>query len=135
MQEFFLIFDKKCQPITYRWLLLFIALSLKLFWEKKSFLLNQSNEIHFAAYSWAPIIKGKSNTLSSNGISLNVTLISTACPGLLADKLKKFFDGSEERGNTAMKLFPHYCHFQITSLPYLICHSPPLSFKLTVKFL
>ena len=35
--------------------------------------------------------------------------------GLLADKLRKIFDESWERGNTAMKEFSYCCHFQITS--------------------
>ena len=67
-----------------------LLLSLKLFSEKKSVLLkltplitllprlHQSNEIHFVASWWALIIKGRCNTLCSNDISLNVTLISTA---------------------------------------------------------
>ena len=36
--------------------------------------------------------------------------------GLSADKLKNIFDGSRERKNTAMRLFPCCCHFQIASV-------------------
>ena len=36
--------------------------------------------------------------------------------GLLADELKNIFDRGGESGNTAMKLFPHCCRFQITSV-------------------
>ena len=40
--------------------------------------------------------------------------------GMLADKLKKHLRRDpapfEERGNTAMKLFPYFCHFQIISV-------------------
>ena len=86
----FLIFDKKCRPITFRWLLLLIAFTQVVFREKVCFIettsINyyftetyQSKEIHFAASWWALIIKGRCNTLCSNDISLNVTLISTAC--------------------------------------------------------
>ena len=71
--------------------LLYLLPSLKLFSEKKSVLLklphlitllprlHQSNEIHFVTSWWALITKGRCNTLCSNDISLNVTLISTAC--------------------------------------------------------
>ena len=110
----------------------YLLLSLKLFSEKKSLSLkltnlivllprlDQSNEIHFAASWWALIIKGRCNTLCSNDISLNVTLIATTwlllSLWLLADKLKNVFEGSGEKENTATKLFPYCCHFQITSV-------------------
>ena len=35
---------------------------------------------------------------------------------LLVDKLKNILDGSGERENTAMQLFPCCSHFQITSV-------------------
>ena len=134
---FFVIFDKKCRAITFKCLLLFIALGQVVFKEKVNFInttsfnysstktwlisflriwshllkksvmenfifcaviyniFNQSNGTHFAVPCWEPIIiKGICNTLCSNGISLNVTLVSTACPGLLVNKLKNIFDGS-----------------------------------------
>ena len=86
---FFLNFDKKCRPITFRWLLLLIAFTQVVF--RESFIeiasfnysftetWDQSNKIHFAASWWALIVKGRCNTLCSNDISLNVTLISTVC--------------------------------------------------------
>ena len=63
----FFIFDKKCRPITFKWLLLFIAFTQVVFTEKVSVLLKlphlitllrrheQSNEIHFSA-SWSALI-------------------------------------------------------------------------------
>ena len=77
LQVFFLNFDKKCRPITFRWLILFILKLPHLITLLPR--LHQSNEIHFVASWWALIIKGRCNTLCSNDISLNVTLISTAC--------------------------------------------------------
>ena len=116
-----------CRPITFRWLLLFIAFTQVVFREKVllklphliTFLLrlDQSNETHFAASWWALIIKGRCNTLCSNDISLNVTLISTAYHWIVSSQIKKkIFDGSGESGNTAMKLFSYYCHFQVPSV-------------------
>ena len=101
----------------FRCLLLF---SLKLFSQKKSVLLkltrlitllpypkimyrgtinnilDQSNEINYTASCWALILKGICNTICSNGISLNVTLISTACHWIVGRKIKKHL--RQERG-------------------------------------
>ena len=80
-------FGKKRWPITFRWLLLFIAFTGVTFKEKACFIevtsfnysFTETWSVHFARSWWRPIIKGRCNTLCSNDISLNVTLISTAC--------------------------------------------------------
>ena len=75
--KFFLIFDKKCRPIIFRWILLFVTFTQVVFREKVCVLLklphlnlitllrrlDQSNEIHFTASWSALIIKRRSNHL------------------------------------------------------------------------
>ena len=72
--------------------------------------LDRSNEIHFSTSHWGHSLLKEA--LCSSGISLN----QLPATGLLADRLKHIFDGSGERGNTAMKLFPYCSHFQITAV-------------------
>ena len=67
---FILLFDKQCGLTTFRWLHLFIAFTQVVFPEEFCFIettllpiLDQSNEIHFAASWWALIISGRCNTL------------------------------------------------------------------------
>ena len=112
----------------FRCLLLF---SLKLFSQKKSVLLtlthlitllpypkiiyrgtinnmlDQSNEINYAAFCWALILKGICNTICSNGISLNATLISTACHWTVSRQIKKHLRqerGEEKLGNEVISM-------------------------------
>ena len=65
---FILLFDKQCGLTTFRWLHLFIAFTQVVFPEEFCFIettllpiLDQSNEIHFAASWWALIISGRCN--------------------------------------------------------------------------
>ena len=72
---------------------------------------DQSNEIHFASSCWALIIKGICNTLCSNGISLNVTLVSTACHWIVSRSIKNHLWrewGKGKYGNEVIFMLPSF---------------------------
>ena len=75
--------------------------------------LNQSNEIHFAVLG-EHLLKDDVMHFKWHLVKCHFWFQPPAT-GLLADKLRKIFDESWERGNTAMKEFSYCCHFQITS--------------------
>ena len=74
---FFVTFDKKCRPITFRWLLLFVAFTQVVFREKVYFIKTASFNYSFTETwsiqpnpfrRWALVINGRCNTLRSNNI-------------------------------------------------------------------